>query len=50
MDVRKAGRVWIDPGIQNTCVVAVASMVNRVAEVASGDRRVLDSLTPVGIG
>jgi hypothetical protein len=50
MDVRKADRVWTDLRVQNTYVVAVASMPHRVAEVASGDRRHLDSVTPVGIG
>jgi hypothetical protein len=50
MDVWKAGRVWRDLGVQNTYVVVVASMAHRVAEVPSGGRRHLDSVTPVGIG
>jgi hypothetical protein len=42
MDVRKPGRVWTDLGVQNTYVVAVASMAHRVAKVASGDQVGLD--------
>jgi hypothetical protein len=42
MDVRKAGRAWTDLGVQNTYVVAVASMAHPVAEVASGDQLGLD--------
>jgi hypothetical protein len=42
MDVQKPGRVWTDLGVQNTYMVAVASMAHRVAKVASGDQLGLD--------